>query len=77
MGEGKVESKWDPKDSVQFTYKRSGNQGDIEVYATSIADAVETLKIHGFKNIDLKKLTRTGRTLAEYLAEAKAREPID
>lgn len=61
------------KDLAQYTYKRGGNDGDIEVFATSETDAMITLAQHGFTKIDRSKLYRSGKTLAEYLVNAAER----
>ncbi len=77
MAEGNSKPGWDPRDDVEYTYKRGGNDGDIIVFATSKADAQRTLEENGFRNIDVEKLLRTGKTLAEYLASGtEEKEPI-
>lgn len=57
---------WRAADAVEWTYER--DEGDIVVFARSAEEAMLTLENNGFRKLDAKKLKRTGKTLAEYLA---------
>lgn len=78
---GKTEQRKDNRQStqVEFTYRRTGNLGDLSVYAFSRVDAKRVLEEeHGYTNVDVERIVRTGKTLAEYLADAgKEKGPID
>ncbi len=63
---------WSVYDVVQWTYKR-GALGDIETWARSKEEAIETIEHHGFLNVDPTKVVQSSdrRCLADVLGPQK------
>jgi hypothetical protein len=60
---------WTAADCVEWTYER--DEGDLVVFAKNQADALQTLREHGFTKLNASQLKRTGKNLAEHLASAE------
>jgi hypothetical protein len=71
------EKPWSIYDVVQWTFKR-GAKGDIETWARSKEEAIETIEHHGFKNVDPTMVVQSSdkRCLADVLSQTKEKEGL-
>lgn len=60
---------WDVRDVCEWTYKRQ--EGDINVFARTAKEALDTMRAHGFNNLDEKKLVQTGGRLTDHLKKSE------
>ena len=56
---------WTAKDACEWTYKRDA--GDISVFARTKKEALDTIRAHGFENLDPKRLAQTSGKLIDFL----------
>lgn len=56
---------WRADESCEWTYKRE--EGDLTVFAKTAKEALETIRAHGFQNLNPKMLHQTSGKLTDYL----------